>query len=98
EIAGPCSREAADSDPANPVGSLRVFVFPGDVIARARRQYLDIVLSDQALREQPAQLFRSAEDFAPVPLNDQADLHEMYPDDGPPTMAASSRSIRSSLK
>src|SRR5207248_6597114 len=79
-------------------GSLRVVVRPGDVVARTRRQDLDIVLRHQPLGQQAAQLFGSAEDFAAVALNDERDLHDARADLPRPTIAVSSRSIRSSLK
>src|SRR5262249_32737537 len=75
EVARPCVCEPPDSDAANPIRSFRVFVFPRDVVARARREDIDIVLSGEPLGDETAQMLRTAEHFGAVPLDDERDFH-----------------------
>ena len=51
--------EPAHGDAADPVGAFRVLVLPGDVVARARRQHLDLVPLGEALGDQAGSDIRS---------------------------------------
>ena len=50
-------REMPHQHAANAVCALGVFVFPGQRIARARRQHVDVVALADLLGEQPARMF-----------------------------------------
>ena len=47
-IAGARAGETPDRHAAHAIGSFRVFVLPGHVVARARGQHLDLVLRGEA--------------------------------------------------
>ena len=64
----------ADGHAANPVVSFRILVLPGDVIARARRQHLDVVALHEVLGEQPARILGPTENLGPVALDDEREL------------------------
>ena len=68
-----CSRvrEAPDRHAAHAVGAFLVLVLPGDVVARAGRQDIDIVLGSEAFGDEPAQLLGPAEDFGAISLDDK---------------------------
>ena len=53
--------EAADRDAADAVDALGVLVLPGDVVAGAGRQHLDLVLRREALGDQAAEVLGAAE-------------------------------------
>ena len=67
--------KAANGDAAHAVCAFGVVVFPGDVVARARRQDVDVVALREPFRRQAARVFRSAENLRPVSLNDESDPH-----------------------
>ena len=75
EVARLRVRKAANRDAAHAVGAFGVIVFPGDVVARARRQDIDIVTLREPFRRQAARVFRSAENLCSVSLNDESDPH-----------------------
>jgi hypothetical protein len=64
--------EPADGHAADPVGPLGVLVLPRLVVARARREDLDLVLCGEALGHEPAQVLGSAENLGAVPLDDDS--------------------------
>ena len=68
-------RKAANGDAAHAVGAFGVIVLPGDVVARARRQDIDIVTLREPFSRQAARVFRSAENLCSVSLNDESDPH-----------------------
>ena len=68
-------RKAADRDAAHAIGAFGVLVFPGDVVARARREHVDIVALREPFGRQAARVFRSAENLCSVSLNDESDPH-----------------------
>ena len=51
-----------------------VLVLPGDVVLRAGRQHLDLVLRREPLGDQPAVVLGSAEDLGAVALDDECNL------------------------
>ena len=57
--------------PRSAVGAFRVLVLPGDVVARARRQHVHLVVIGQPLGDQPAVVLGSAEDLGAVALDDE---------------------------
>src|SRR5688572_32223237 len=63
--------------PADPVVPLGIVVLPGDVVLRARRQHLDVVLGGEALGNQPAVILGSAENLGAVALDDERNLHDV---------------------
>src|SRR5688572_23939355 len=67
--------KAANRDAAHAVGAFGVIVFPGDVVARARGEDIDVVTLREPFRRQAARVFRSAENLCPVSLNDESDPH-----------------------
>ena len=69
-------REAPHGDAADAVGAFRVLVLPRDVVARAGRQHLDVVLRGEALGDEAAEMLGSAEDFRAVALDDEGEFHE----------------------
>src|SRR6185503_10437750 len=83
--------ESPHGDAADAVGALRVLVLPGDVVAGAAGQHLDLVRRRQPFGEQAAEMFGAAEDFCAVALDDEGDLH-----DSVCTSVVSSRVMRSS--
>ena len=68
-------RKAPNRDAANAIGAFGVIVFPGDVVARARRQHVDVVTLRELFGRQAARVFRSAENLCSVSLNDESDPH-----------------------
>src|SRR5436190_24082833 len=62
--AGVC--EAADGDAADAVGPFRIIVFPGDVVARARREHVDIMLDHETFGDKTAEMFGPAEDLSAI--------------------------------
>src|SRR5688572_13737268 len=68
-------RKTADGYAAHAVGAFGVIVLPGDVVARARRQDIDIVTLRKPFSRQPARVFGSAENLCSVSLNDECDPH-----------------------
>ena len=82
--------EAPHRHAAQPVGAFGVLVLPGDVVARAGRQHVDLVPLGQPLGDQPAVVLGAAEDLGAVALNDEGDSHVMVlATHGDPTPAAS---------
>ena len=102
DVPGPGVGESADRHPADAVGALRIFVLPGDVIARAGGQHLHLVLRRHPFGDQPAVVFGAAEDLGAVALNDECNLHDGFSGALPaPAVASrrsSSRMMRSSPK
>ena len=84
----PPHRHAADA-----VGALGVFVLPCDVVARAGREHVHVVVAGEALGDETAEMLGPAEDFRAVPLDDEGDSH-----DSVCSRAASSRMTRASPK
>ena len=76
-----------------------ILVLPGDVVARAGRQHLDLVLRRESLRDQAAVIFRPAEDLGSVTLNDECKFHNLPFGDRPrvswacPKLAPSSTQV-----
>ena len=67
-------REPPHGDAAHAVGALGILVLPGDVVARARREHVDLVALGQPLGDEPAVVLGSAEDLGAVALDDEAIL------------------------
>ena len=70
-------RKAANGDAAHAIGAFGVIVLPGDVVARARRQDIDVVTLREPFCRQAARVFRSAENLCSVSLNDESDPHDV---------------------
>jgi hypothetical protein len=66
--------EPADGDAANAVGALGILVLPGDVVLRAGRQHVDLMLRREPLRYQAAVVLRSAEDLRSITLDDEGNF------------------------
>src|SRR6188768_625693 len=66
--------EASDRDPAHPIRSFGILVFPGDVVLSTRRQHLDVMLGRHAFGNEPAVIFGSTEDLRAVTLDDKRNL------------------------
>ena len=75
EVALPVRREPAHRDAAHPIEAFRVLVLPGDVVARARRQHLDVVARRETFGDEPAVVLGAAENVRAVPLDDERDFH-----------------------
>ena len=67
--------ESPHRDAADAVVPLGILVLPRNVVARARRQHLDVVLGGEPLGDQPAVILRPAENLGAVALNDEGNLH-----------------------
>src|SRR5580693_6532226 len=93
DVAGAGVREAPHRDAADAVGPLGVFVPPGDVVAGAGRQDVDLVLRDKPLGDQPAEVLGSSEHLRPVALDDEGESHEVRP-----SITPRSRTVRASPK
>ena len=76
DVARALVREAPDGDAADAVGPFRILVLPGDVVAGAGRQHLDVVLRREPLGDQPAVVLRAAEHLGAVALNDEGESHD----------------------
>src|SRR5262249_10002190 len=93
QVAGAGVGEAAHVDAADAVGALGVLVLPRHVVARARREHVDLVLRGQPLGDESAEMLRAAEDLGAVALDHKGELHDRFP-----MMRARSRAMRSSPK
>src|SRR5207244_3921872 len=93
EIARQRIGEAPHHDPADAVRSFWIVVLPRDVVPRAGREHLDVVLRREPLSKQPAQMLRSAQNLGAVALDDEGDSHESCR-----TSSVRSRLVRASPK
>ena len=75
DVTGPIVGEAMHGHAAYAIGALGVLVRPGDVVAGARGQDLDVVPRGEPFRHEPAEILGTADDLGPVPLDDEGDLH-----------------------
>src|SRR5438105_3051462 len=75
DVARPAVGEAANGHTADAIGSLRVFVLPADVILRAGREDVDLVLRREAFGDETAVVLRSAQNLGAVALDDKSYAH-----------------------
>ena len=76
-------RETADGDAVDLLDAGRRLVAPGDVVARARREHLDLGVPREALRDVARVQLGAAVDVGAVALDDDRELHDSL--DAPPS-------------
>ena len=68
-------REAPHGDAVDALAAFGILVRPRDVVARAGRQHLDVVVSGHPLGDQPAVVLGAAENLQAVSLDDEGNSH-----------------------
>ena len=96
DVARPRGGEPPDGDAAKPIGALRILVLPGDVVAGARGEDVDLVVLGDALGDEAAVEFGPAEDLGAIALNDEGNSHATS--DNTWRNAVSSRSLLKSCR
>src|SRR5690348_12389464 len=74
-VARPRHGKPPHADPVDRVEAFRKLVLPGDVVARARRQDLDVGVPGQTFRDVSRVELGAAADVRAVALNNNCELH-----------------------
>ena len=75
DLTSAISGEPTDRHPSDAIGSRLILVSPRNVIASAGRKHLDVMARRELLGNEPAVIFRTAQNLGAVSLNDECEFH-----------------------